>query len=569
MSTEMMFSPEQPFPVSDKERSLREQIIAGNCVLFAGTGISAGTAERTGLPSREELTESLLASLGRDEEALSPGDASFPWAAQCYEIEQGRASLISFLKEKMGVIQEPLPVQRAIAALPFPLILTTNHDALLEMALDEKGMAYQRVIGDYDLRRKQPGVVRIVKLYGCITEPESMVITEEDYFAFLDDWPGILDTLGRVLSGKVFLFVGCDLKDRGFRHLYHGLAPRLGEAGPVYALQMGLSVPLVHYWATRGLTVIEADAAEFLKRLAESIPAETVEELPSERLLEPVELQVAELSVVGRVRTSNEDCVDLHMPSVPRLIARRGNLFIVADGMGGHNAGEKASRLAVDTIIEEYYADASPPRPALSGVEGLGGTEGGRIPASLTRAIEAANRVIYQQARENPAQAGMGTTVVAAAVRGQELHIANVGDSRAYFIHGGEIEQLTWDHSWVAEQVRAGVLTPEQARNHPQRSLVTRSLGPDAGVEVDLFRRTLEEGDIILLCSDGLTGHIEDAEIKEIASRHPPQSAVKRLVRLANARGGSDNISVIVVKVSREAEKKSALRRVIGRFGLR
>ncbi len=576
MSTEMMFATEQPFPASDEERSLREQVIAGNCVLFAGTGISAGTTECTGLPSGEELTESLLASLGRDKEALSPGDASFPWAAQCYEIEQGRTSLISFLKEKMGVVQEPLPVQRAIAALPFPLILTTNYDVLVERALSERGTVYQRVIGDYGLRHKQPGVVRIVKLYGCITEPESMVITEEDHFTFLDDWPGILDALGRVLSGKVFLFVGCDLKDRGFRRLYHSLAPRLGEASPAYTLQMGLSVPLAHYWTTRGLTVIEADAAEFLKRLAESIPAETVEELPSEQFLEPVELQVAELSVVGRVRTNNEDCVDSHMPSVPRLIAQRGSLFIVADGMGGHNAGEIASRLAVDTIIEEYYADASPPSPALSGVEGLGGAEGGRIPASLTRAIEAANRVIHQQARENPTQEGMGTTVVAAVVRGQELHIANVGDSRAYFIHGGEavstskIEQLTWDHSWVAEQVRAGILTPEQARNHPQGSLLTRSLGLYAGVEVDLFRRTLEEGDIILLCSDGLTGHIEDAEIKEIASKYPPQPAVKRLVKLANARGGSDNISVIVVKVgNRATEEKSVLRRAISRFGLK
>ena|GEM_PF-350787 len=553
MSTEITSSAEQTSPASDEVHSLREQIIAGNGVLFAGTGISASTAECTGLPSRGELTESLLASLGRDREALSPGDASFPWAAQCYEIEQGRASLISFLKEKLGVIQEPLPVQQAIAALPFPLILTTNYDVLIERALSEKGIVYQRVIGDYGLRHKQPGVVRIVKLYGCITEPESMIITEEDLFAFLDGWPETLDTLGSVLSGKVFLFVGCDLKDRGFRRLYHGLAPRLREAGPAYALQMGLSVPLVRYWATRGLTVIEANAAEFLAGAAESIPVETVEEATSGSLLGPVELQAAELSVVGRVRTNNEDCVDSHMPSLPRLIAQRGSLFVVADGMGGHNAGEIASKLAVDRIVEEYYAGAAQD-----------------IPASLARAVEAANRVIHQQARENPTQEGMGTTVVAAAVRGQELHIANVGDSRAYFIHDGEMEQLTLDHSWVAEQVRAGILTPEQARNHPQGSLLTRSLGLYDGVEVDLFRRILEEGDIILLCSDGLTGHIEDAEIKEIASRHPPQSAVKRLVRLANARGGADNISVIVVKVGRGAtEEKSALRRAISRFGLR
>ena len=575
-----MSTTKQLFPASEAMRSLREQIIAGDCVLFAGPGISAGTTKHARLPNRAELTESLLASLGRDKEALSPGDASFPWAAQCYEIEQGRASLVSFLEEKMQVVQEPLPVQRAIAdllfplvsiinALPFPLILTTNHDVSLERALDEKGMAYQRVIGGHELRHKQPGVVRIVKLYGCITEPESMVVTEEDHFTFLHRWPEPLDTLGRELSGKVFLFVGCDLRDRDFRHLYHSLAPSLGKESLAYAIQMDIPEPLAKYWATRGLRVIEADAAEFLERLAESIPAETEEEVPSELVFEPLKLQWDKLTAVGCRRTGNEDSLGVCTPSVPRLRAQRGSLFIVADGMGGHNAGEKASRLAVDTIIEEYYADASPPRPALSGVEGLGGTEGGRIPASLTRAIEAANRVIYQQARENPAQAGMGTTVVAAAVRGQELHIANVGDSRAYLVRGERIKQLTLDDTWVAKQVKIGGMTPEQAKTHPDRGLLTQALG-DPEVEVHLFQRRLREGDIILLCSDGLFEpgegeYVEDYEIKEVVSKHSPREAVKRLVRLANNRGGEDNISVIVIRASRE----SLLQRAMSRLGLR
>ena len=537
-----MSATEQPFPAPETARSLCEQIVAGNCVLFVGPGTSAGTTERTGLPTRAELTEALWASWEWDEKALSPGDTSFPWVAQCYEIEQGRALLLSFLKEKMQVVQEPLPLQRAIAALlfplitanalPFPLILTTSYDVLLEKALHEKGIVYQQLIGDHELTHKQPGVVRMVKLYGCITQPESMVITEEDHFAFLHRWPQILDALEREFSGRAILFMGCDLKDRDFRHLYYSLVPRLGEAGLAYALQMGLAAPLAHYWAARGLTVIEADAVEFLERVAESIPAETVEEGPSEPLLEPLKLQVAQLTVTGRSHRINEDRLEVCMPSALQLIDKRGNLFIVADGMGGHNAGEIASRLAADTIVEEYYANTAED-----------------IPASLTRAIEAANRAIYQQAGGNPAQRGMGTTVVAAAVRGRELHVANVGNSRAYLVHDKTIDQITLDHT----------LSP------PQNHILTRALGPDRQVEVDIFQRKLGQGDIIVLCSDGLTECVRDGEIKKVVSKHSPQSAVKQLVRLAKDGGGWDDISVMVIKVSEE----SALRKAMGRLGLR
>jgi len=560
MSTEMMSAAGQPFPAADEERSLREQIIAGNCVLFVGPDASADMTERPGLPSRAELTKDLLALLGWDGEALSPGDSSFPWVAQCYEIKQGRASLVSFLKEKMQVVQEPLPLQRAIAtllfplititnALPFPLILTTNYDVLLETALKERGTVYQRVIGDHELGRKQPGVVRIVKLYGCITEPESMVVTEEDHFAFLDRWPEILDALARELSGKIFLLVGCDLKDRDFRHLYHDLAPRLDEEISTYAIHLGLSAPVIHYWAARGLTVMEADAAELLERLAEGLSVEVVEEESPEAGFEALELEWDKKTGKGRSSPINQDCVEAYTPSVPQLKNQRGSLFIVADGMGGYNAGEVASRMAVDTILDEYYAD----------------TEKG-IPANLRCAIEKADREIFQQAGENPRPwERMGTTVVAAVVRGQELHVANVGDSRAYLIHGKEIKQITRDHTWVEDEVEAGGMTREQAEDYVGPNPLTRALGRDSHEAYILPQRKLERGDIIVLCSDGLTGCVRDGEIKKVVSKCSPASAVKRLIKLAKDRGEEDDISVIVIRVG----EKSVLRKAMGRFGLR
>lgn len=556
MATEIAVAGEQRLLSGDNERALGEHITAGNCVLFIGPTISASTSRCPEVPSRVELTKELLALL-RDKAYLAPGDGSFPWVAQCYELERGRASLLAFLRGKIRTAKEPLSLHLAIASLPFPLILTTNYDVLLETALQRRGKTYHLVISDDEVGLIQPGAVKVVKLYGCVTGRDSMVVTEEDCFAFLERWPRILDALEGELSRRAFLFVGCDLRDHSFRQLYHHLYPRVDKVGPIYAIQMDLPEPLEHYWTTRGLTVVRTDALEFLEGLAKDMSSKA-EETPYDMACESPELKVAKLTTVGRVRSLNEDCLKVYMPSAPYLMAKRGSLFIVADGVGGHNAGEVASRLAVDVIVEEYYADTEE-----------------EIPTSLARAIRKANRVIHQQAGENHGQVGMCTTVVAAVVRGRELHVANVGDSRLYLIRGKTIERVTVDDSWVWEEVRKGRMTPEQARVHPQRDLLTRALGLESEVEVHLFRRTLRDGDIILLCSDGLfepsgTDYIEDHKIREIVSGHPPQSAVEQLVRMTNDKGGMDNISVIIVKVGGEvAEKRSALRRAIGRLGLR
>jgi serine/threonine protein phosphatase PrpC len=243
-----------------------------------------------------------------------------------------------------------------------------------------------------------------------------------------------------------------------------------------------------------------------------------------------LELVAAKLTDVGRVRPHNEDYVDYYMPSDPRQLAQKGSIFLVADGMGGHQAGEVASQGAVEMAIAQYYSDTSHD-----------------VPTSLVRAFRTANQQLHAQAQSDPSKGGMGTTLVAAVILGQKVYVANVGDSRAYLIGDQGIIQITEDHSWVGEQLRAGLLTEEQARRHPQRNLVTRALGSKPSVEVDLFEGEIDPGDRILLCTDGLTGRVEDAEIATTVQQHAPQEAARWLVALANERGGNDNITVLVV----------------------
>lgn len=252
---------------------------------------------------------------------------------------------------------------------------------------------------------------------------------------------------------------------------------------------------------------------------------------PSSSGAQPFVLRIAQLSDVGRVRDHQEDACGVFKPSDPALLARRGELFVVADGMGGHNAGEVASQLALNELQQAYYTDANPD-----------------IQASLAQALQTANAAIYQLSRADARQAGMGTTAALAVVHNQNVFVSNVGDSRAYLIRGGQITQITRDHSWVDEQVRAGVLTPEQARSHPQRNIITRALGTGPAVEPDFYTGNLQLGDVLVLCSDGLTGHVADQEILLIAGENPPNAAAQRLIDLANERGGSDNITAIVVR---------------------
>ncbi|MFN2291273.1 MAG: Stp1/IreP family PP2C-type Ser/Thr phosphatase [Anaerolineae bacterium] len=243
-----------------------------------------------------------------------------------------------------------------------------------------------------------------------------------------------------------------------------------------------------------------------------------------------LDLMTAKLTDAGRVRPHNEDYVDYHIPADPQQLARKGSLFLVADGMGGHQAGEVASRGAVEIATAQYYSDT-----------------GHDVPTSLVRAFRTANQELHAQAQGDPSKGGMGTTLVAAVILGQKVYVANVGDSRAYLISDRGIIQITEDHSWVGEQLRAGLLTEEQARRHPQRNLVTRALGSKPAVEVDLFEGEIDPGSSILLCTDGLTGRVEDGEIAAAVQQYAPQEACRRLVALANERGGNDNITVLIV----------------------
>ncbi len=243
-------------------------------------------------------------------------------------------------------------------------------------------------------------------------------------------------------------------------------------------------------------------------------------------------LDVAQLTDVGRKREHNEDNMAYVIPKDLQVMAVKGALFIVADGMGGHAAGEVASEIAVDTVSNVYYMD-----------------DNEDVAGPLLQAIKRANSAIHQRAAENMLRSGMGTTCVAAVLRGNMAYISNVGDSRAYLIRQGQARQITQDHSWVAEQVRAGLLTEDQARIHAQRNVITRCLGTQQDVEVDVFREQLQEGDTLVLCTDGLSGLISDEELMRIVEVSIPQESVYHLVERANENGGPDNITAIVVRV--------------------
>jgi serine/threonine protein phosphatase PrpC len=206
-----------------------------------------------------------------------------------------------------------------------------------------------------------------------------------------------------------------------------------------------------------------------------------------------------------------------------------GQLVVLCDGMGGHAYGEVASALGVQTILDTFYDDETrPPEEA------------------LRAAFEAANYAIYSQGRGN-----MGTTGVAALLSDRGLIVANVGDSRAYLVRGGQLSQISRDHSLVAEQVQAGLLTPEQARVSNIKNFITRALGHQPDVQVDLFHFRVQPGDIVILSSDGMHGLVDDSEILERVTLLQPEQATEALIALANERGGTDNITVLIARVER------------------
>ena len=240
----------------------------------------------------------------------------------------------------------------------------------------------------------------------------------------------------------------------------------------------------------------------------------------------------------GEVRPHNEDFAGAYAPTTPDDAWDRGPLWIVADGMGGHAAGEVASRLATETALASWAAGTPAP------------------PASALRdALRTANAVVHEAGRE-AGRRGMGTTMVALTLAGTEGVVANVGDSRAYRIRDGDCAQLTTDHSRVAEMVRMRMISPEQAATHPARSMLTRSLGADLMVQIEIAKEPVRKGDTFVLCTDGLWDVVSRSDLVDVAGAldkgdlPTPAAAAERLVATAITRGTADNVTAVVVRIT-------------------
>ncbi len=238
-------------------------------------------------------------------------------------------------------------------------------------------------------------------------------------------------------------------------------------------------------------------------------------------------LKTFSITDIGKKRKLNQD----YVYTSERPVGNLPNVFIVADGMGGHNAGDYASKFTVETIVGEIVnlPEKNPEQ-------------------ILKKAIEVANDKVLRMANENPDLEGMGTTVVVATCIGEELHVANVGDSRLYVI-GEKITQVTRDHSLVEEMIRMGGIDRATARNHPDKNIITRAIGAEESIDIDFFHVGLSKGDIVLMCSDGLTNMLEDEEIRMILNgQRDIVEKAEQLVKAANNNGGKDNIAVVLIE---------------------
>lgn len=247
-------------------------------------------------------------------------------------------------------------------------------------------------------------------------------------------------------------------------------------------------------------------------------------------------LDIAQRTDIGLKRTNNEDNLISVVPQDNQTLQAKGALFVVSDGMGGHERGEVASELTIQKVKEYYYQNLQDD-----------------IPVALQEAIKQANASIVQEskAKEAAGETGvnMGATCVAAVLHNQMLYAANVGDSRVYVLRKGQLRQVTRDHSLVARLIENGEITPEEARTHEKRNVIYRSLGQPE-VEVDLFSEPVQEGDTLILCTDGLCGVIQDEELRSIVTQYEPAESVQQLIARANAEGGPDNVTAIVVRVA-------------------
>jgi len=259
-------------------------------------------------------------------------------------------------------------------------------------------------------------------------------------------------------------------------------------------------------------------------------------------------------SDVGRKRHHNEDSF---------LCNDRISLYAVADGMGGHLGGERASRMAVEILereidqawrdgmlaprpvdASEHTVEVDPDRPSRAGTPGGGIISFGGV---LKKAVVEADRSIYEAALANPSLSGMGTTLTALLFGGGYAYLGHVGDSRAYLYRNGKARQLTEDHSWIQEQVRAGLLSPEEAKESRFRNIITRSVGFEPAVEPDLTGMSVQTGDCFVLCSDGLSNYVSVDEVGQVLTSHFYRDVPPVFVQMANDRGGDDNVTCLVV----------------------
>lgn len=244
-------------------------------------------------------------------------------------------------------------------------------------------------------------------------------------------------------------------------------------------------------------------------------------------------LQAFLISDVGKKRKNNEDACLLCVPEDAALAGRRGLLFAVGDGMGGASAGEFASRMALRQTNNAYYLSDTP-----------------SAPDALREAVESANLKVFEESELNPLLSGMGTTVSALVARGEWTYIAHVGDSRVYLLRGMRLYQITHDHSLVAEQMRCGLLTEEEARNHSMKNLITRAVGIKNEVKVDMYAMHIQRGDTILICSDGLSNMVPDAQIAAALAGNDLKKAAAILIDEALDEGGADNITAALLRVA-------------------
>ena len=262
-----------------------------------------------------------------------------------------------------------------------------------------------------------------------------------------------------------------------------------------------------------------------------------IEERHGKNYMSVTNIIFAQRTDIGRKRELNEDSVISILPEDQQVVASKGVLFVVADGLGGHTRGEVASQMAVNTIRDVYYQQQSDD-----------------LETSLRLAMEQVNARLYAENMSKSPKPErdqmMGTTCVAAVVQDDTLYVANVGDSRAYIVRDGQAQQISLDHSLVAQQLREGLITKEQAKDHPDRNKIYRCLGDKGVVEVDTFSEKVQAGDLLLLCTDGLSGLVPEEEMVSIVQQYEPQESVQHLIERANELGGTDNITAVVAHVA-------------------